>query len=164
MSLRRSGAGLAISVGLAAIAVIAETSINRSAPICTGQLETLDVFQSTSIGLLQELIKLLLAVGYLMFGAIGGVFYRLLDRRGPANSTAIGLLTGAGVLAALSLYYGYVGQIRLVEMLVQHCFDVSSPAIAWPHFIQYYSLLAVVLILLAVIAISERLNGQGRPG
>lgn len=80
-------------------------------------------------------------------GLLGGLGFLLLNGRKVSRvSAAKWLAFGSALSAALSLFFGYVVYLALLDMLGNEAFDLGMPPIYWARQAHFYTfLLAVVL-------------------
>ncbi len=153
--------GLVAISALMIVVPLTETFLNRGVPICETLQDTLDIFEQQMIGALIKLNDILISTVFVVFGGIGATLARGCDEANKYKLLWLWLLIAASLLAALSLYYGYIGEIRLLEMLSGRCFTLDSPVLKWPSFIQFYTLEGAVLLLLSSLLVSSLYRQNG---
>jgi len=107
-------------------------------------VSSLSSLQQSQLSALLDMNNLVTTLCTGLLGALGFLLIngRKVSRWSPAKWMA---LTSAGC-AALSLLFGYVAYLALIDMLGREMFDVDLPAILWVRQAQFYSFLLAVAL------------------
>lgn len=136
---------LIVGAVIAALILLQQFYINPAlyhSPVIT----SLSPLQDKQFQLFVEMNHLLVTLATLSVGAIGAFIFNRYKSSKP-STYQIGLAVLSWVLAGLSLFSGYVAYEKVIWMLQNSFFDLSTPLVAWPNRLQFWFLTASLFFL-----------------
>jgi hypothetical protein len=132
----------AASIGL--ILAVWQLQKHVSQGLIEAPVSSLDVLQQAQLKAFLDMNSLITTLSTGLLGALG--FLLVNGRKISRGSGAGWLALGSALSVALSLFFGYVVYLAILDMLQANIFDLGIPAITWPRQAHFYMfLLAVVL-------------------
>ena len=107
-------------------------------------ISSLSSLQQNQLDALMDMNNLVTTLGTGLLGALG--FLLINGRKVTRWSAAKWLALASAGCAALSLLFGYVAYLALIDMLRNQIFDLNLPTIVWVRQAQFYSFLLAVAL------------------
>ncbi len=111
-------------------------------PILRGDLSSL---QGKQIDIYVEMNKQLLTLASLVFAGVGLYFNLYLKNGVTLRKRDRNILVGTMLLAAFSIYTGYLSYDKIVWMLSMRIFNLDTPLLYWFRTLQFWSFVASIL-------------------
>ena len=148
---------LLIIVGWAIISYYFQPS-----PKPTIEIQQLNQLQEKSIEIIIEMNKLLISLSLLVIGGIGGFLLQKYQTLKIESLIQIVIVVLSMMFAVSSIYFGYVLYAKLVEMLSNSMFDISTNLIEEPQKFQFFSFLLSVILFGLFVFNQIVPNAKGR--
>jgi hypothetical protein len=136
---------LGLGLAIAALIAFQQFYVNL-APYHAEEISSLNPLQEKEFQLFLEMNHLLVTLATLAVGAIGAFIFNRYKSSKPSSYQTV-LAVASWALAGFSLFAGYLAYGKVIWMLQNKFFDLSTPLVAWPNHLQFWFLIASLFFL-----------------
>jgi hypothetical protein len=140
-------------------AVILLHEVFQPAPSAELYIETLNPLLSKSLDYVVEMNKLIISLALVVLGACAAILTQKYPNLKTKGTWTTVILLVCILLAASSIFSGYVLYDNLVFMLANNFYSPSNELVKWPQRLQFYSFFSSV-VLFCLFIVTYFLHGE----
>lgn len=121
-------------------------SVKFAEPVLNGNLTDL---QTKQVEIYVAMNQQLMGLGTFVLAGLGALFFYIyFEGRKTLMGVQRAMLVGSMLLAAFSIYMGYLSYDKMVWMLSQKFFNLDTPLLYWVRTLQFWSFIGSILLFL----------------